>query len=328
MNMGRVIYLEGTDFSQWRVDIMKETNQSIGAALREARTAKGLTLEDLQQATKIQKRYLIAIEDERFSDLPGDFYVRAFIKQYAETVGLDGQALLEQYHDDLPNTKTQEYVEKVTDDNPARRTAEHTENERLANLRRRVPLIIGVLVVVVVLVGIWLASTNRAQQDRSTEVETSSVSVSGQTDQSSAKKDSVDSTDRAHDVSFTQVSSSGTDTTFEMKNAPVRKVVTIQTDQSAWAAVNVDDTSIWQGTLPASGTHKVTLATDATSVTVNLGNAPATTVLINGHKVPVVQDATTAESTESTTTDGTTDTTSQSTSSTTSSVQNITIRFK
>lgn len=307
---------------------MKEANQSIGAALREARTAKGLTLEDLQQATKIQKRYLIAIEDERFSDLPGDFYVRAFIKQYAEMVGLDGQELLEQYNDELPNTKTQEYVEKVNDDNPARRTAQHTENERLANLRRRIPIILGVLVVVGVLVGIWLASTNRAQQNKSSQVETSSVSVSGRTDQSSSDTETVDSAEEADDVSFTQVSSTGTDTTFDMTNAPARKVVTIKTDQSAWASVNVDETAVWQGTLPASGTHKVTLANDVTSVTVNLGNAPSTTVLINGHKVPVVTDATTADATESTTTDGTTDAQSQTTSSTTSSVQNITIRFK
>lgn len=60
----------------------------IGKTLKTARIEKGYTLDDLQQITKIQKRYLIAIEDENFAALPGDFYVKAFIKQYAEMSGL------------------------------------------------------------------------------------------------------------------------------------------------------------------------------------------------------------------------------------------------
>lgn len=67
----------------------------IGQKLREARIEKGYTLDDLQQITKIQKRYLIAIEEGNFDALPGSFYVRAFIKQYAQTVGLDNDALLQ-----------------------------------------------------------------------------------------------------------------------------------------------------------------------------------------------------------------------------------------
>jgi cytoskeletal protein RodZ len=66
---------------------------NIGQQLKEAREAKGITLEEIQDMTKIQRRYLEAIEIGNHSSLPGGFYVRAFIKQYADAVGvsIDGQ---------------------------------------------------------------------------------------------------------------------------------------------------------------------------------------------------------------------------------------------
>ena len=51
----------------------EEKRPEVGKKLHDARVAKGYTLDDLQQATKIQKRYLIAIEDEKCEELPGDF---------------------------------------------------------------------------------------------------------------------------------------------------------------------------------------------------------------------------------------------------------------
>ena len=69
----------------------------IGEQLRTAREAKGLSISDIEKATKIQGRYLEAIENNEFDKLPGDFYVRAFIRQYAQVVGLDGKELLSQY---------------------------------------------------------------------------------------------------------------------------------------------------------------------------------------------------------------------------------------
>ena len=59
---------------------------ALGSKLREARIEKGYTLNTLQQMTKIQKKYLQAIEEGNYEDMPGHFYVRAFIKQYADVV--------------------------------------------------------------------------------------------------------------------------------------------------------------------------------------------------------------------------------------------------
>ncbi|MYL33213.1 helix-turn-helix domain-containing protein [Pontibacillus yanchengensis] len=83
----------------------------IGSRLKEAREAKNLSLEDIQKETKIQTRYLQAIEKGNFGIMPGKFYTRAFIKQYAEAVGLDPEALMEEHKGELPSSSEEEYVQ-------------------------------------------------------------------------------------------------------------------------------------------------------------------------------------------------------------------------
>jgi transcriptional regulator with XRE-family HTH domain len=61
----------------------------VGARLREARVQRGLDLAEVEAATKIQARFLSAIENEEWSRLPGEFYARSFIRAYAAHLGLD-----------------------------------------------------------------------------------------------------------------------------------------------------------------------------------------------------------------------------------------------
>ncbi|WP_408011035.1 helix-turn-helix domain-containing protein [Pseudalkalibacillus sp. A8] len=77
----------------------------LGQRLKEARMERQLSYEQLQDKTKIQKRYLRAIEEGQYSVLPGAFYARAFIKNYAEAVGLDPEVLFEEHASELPATK-------------------------------------------------------------------------------------------------------------------------------------------------------------------------------------------------------------------------------
>ncbi len=77
----------------------------IGSFLRTAREEKGLTLEQMQDLTKIRVSYLQAIEEGRYEQLPGLFYVRAFVKTYCEALGLPAAEVMEIYASDLPGGK-------------------------------------------------------------------------------------------------------------------------------------------------------------------------------------------------------------------------------
>lgn len=85
----------------------------LGQVLLRAREEKGISLDDIQKMTKIQKRYLEAIERGHFHLLPGHFYARAFIKSYAEAVGLDSGEILAHFQSDLPNQPPQEQLERL-----------------------------------------------------------------------------------------------------------------------------------------------------------------------------------------------------------------------
>src|SRR5699024_2411432 len=82
----------------------------IGERLKEAREAKQLSLEDIQQMTKIQARYLVAIEHNDFHALPGKFYARAFIKEYAQAVDLDPVDVLYGFDEEQIQTQEEEAV--------------------------------------------------------------------------------------------------------------------------------------------------------------------------------------------------------------------------
>lgn len=68
----------------------------VGNKLREARTRRHLGLPDVEAATKIRCRYLQAIENEDWDQLPGDTYARAFIRTYGSFLELDGERLAEE----------------------------------------------------------------------------------------------------------------------------------------------------------------------------------------------------------------------------------------
>ena len=69
----------------------------VGQILKNSREAKGIAIEQVAEATSIRLLYLKAIEDEQFDIVPGEVYLKGFIRNYANYLGLNGPALVEQY---------------------------------------------------------------------------------------------------------------------------------------------------------------------------------------------------------------------------------------
>lgn len=62
--------------------------KGIGAILKEERESKKITLEQIEEATKIRRKYLEAIEAEKFEVLPGEVYVKGFVATYLKYLGI------------------------------------------------------------------------------------------------------------------------------------------------------------------------------------------------------------------------------------------------
>jgi cytoskeleton protein RodZ len=122
----------------------------IGSSLREARLKRNLTPADVQKAIRIRDRYLQALEEERWELLPGDAYVKGFLRTYADYLGLDGSLYVEEYNSRFatPDEQPQLVPERFA----------RTSN-RLGGVGFLRPLVvIGVIVAIVAGLAAWQLS--------------------------------------------------------------------------------------------------------------------------------------------------------------------------
>lgn len=256
----------------------------IGEKLKSAREAKGLSIEDIEKATKIQSRYLTAIEKDEFDKLPGDFYVRAFIRQYAQVVGLDGKELLSDYHEDVPEADPDEYVGNSID-NKSEDVRETTNNKKnlWKNYLPRIAIALGVIIVILVVYALYAHISSSGQHN---VADNSGVTVSSQkTSSSSSNKKTKPVAVSA--VKIKKINDNEYRVLGLKKNR--RLVVKAGSTQNTSAGVQINgNANSWQGTLIAKQKHTFTLPSNAERVVITLGNDNGSSIKIGGKKVPYV----------------------------------------
>ena len=136
----------------------------VGSKLREARTRRKLSLQQVEEATKIRARYLQAIENEDWEQLPGETYARAFVRTYAAFVGLDGERLAEEQRRARGAARPGERLPRV-DPKPRRATRPRR--------RRRLPpqLVTAAVVALVVAALIAIAVAGGGEEGTGTDSE-------------------------------------------------------------------------------------------------------------------------------------------------------------
>lgn len=267
----------------------------IGEILKEARISKGYTLDDLQQTTKIQKRYLIAIEEGNFDIMPGNFYVRAFIKQYADTVGLDGDRLLEEHSSVLPEIHMNK-VEETPSFAPSRtnlkKAARKTNFDYSETMQHNMPtILLGVLVVAVVAV-IWNATLNQGNEETQIDVASNvsqTVSMSQSSSESATAEPSAVVEQKQQTIAL--VSSDGETAQYNIENITLPAKFTVSANGSnVWFSISVNGIVQSSSTVAAGESFSIDLPQNATEIEVVSGYMPATAIDVNGTVVTMPEN--------------------------------------
>lgn len=276
----------------------------VGEKLKEARQAKGYTLDDLQQITKIQKRYLIAIEEGNLDVLPGNFYARAFIKQYADTVGLNGDQLLSEYTDFIPAPEDRNYAEKVA----AKQTRSSQKKETIVGgLQNHLPTILVIILVIAIGAGIYMAITkNNKNLGSLINENTDTTEVAVSTNQSSennvdtseddASKEASSSTEQNEKEAAKQKvelsSVSGAKSVFSVNGLSDenRNIELVADGGDTWVSVSADGKMVEQALVQNGGTLTAEIPQDAKNAVLVIGNSSVTKVRLNGEEISYAEE--------------------------------------
>lgn len=261
----------------------------IGQQFREQREALGISLEEAERFTRLKARYLRAIEEGQLDQLPSLVQGRGMLRNYAEFLTLDSEAILLQFADGL-NRRRLEYVAATA---PSRATTPPAGQARVPNrfsliLRKWMTpdLLVGSLLFLILLVFvIWGTARVSGLQDQEAQVPPPSISeilmntadVSGPTIATPAESPTSTA---AQNNTFSLPSSpeEGEESPSQppVSSDPVQ--VYVIANQRVWMRVTVDNRVAFEGrTIPGSA-YPFT-AKDAIELTA--GNAAGIQIVYN-----------------------------------------------
>ncbi|KAA0547871.1 helix-turn-helix domain-containing protein [Bacillus sp. BGMRC 2118] len=292
----------------------------VGQRLKEARTEKNLSLEELQNITKIQKRYLQNVEDGNFDALPGVFYARAFVKQYAEAVGLDPEIIFDEYKHEIPTTQKEAIPEQLSRVKRARNEV-NTSSSKVFQI---FPKVLVAVVIIGIAVTVWTllqkSQENQVQEPPKTETQSSEIEKNNNDPLKTAVKEEKEEKQKEEDtekVASTEeetdeeevaaedegqstqqiqlVQSTGKNSTYTLSNTD-KFVVEVSTTTATWLDLkNGKNKKFYSALLNNEETDEIpnTTSYDFTNeevAVIRLGFAETATIKLNGQVLEIPKE--------------------------------------
>ncbi|MDG4507707.1 cytoskeleton protein RodZ [Streptococcus suis] len=264
--------------------------KSIGEVLRTAREGRGWTFVDLQRITKIQAKYLQALEYNDFDFIANSDDVQSILKAYAEALELDADVLLDAY-------ETNSLVKYYEDGEEELRSSELKRSYKVRKRKKNsyLPLIYLLLATGLIIIFVTYIVHSRLQNRASITPTTTSYSIVEQSVSEASSGTETSSTEQAQSNS-TSSSSSATENvtisgsgsnivaTLKTVNYPVEVTVTAK-NTTSW--ISLSDTLLEGGVTltPDNPTVTTTIEEGVTSTTLVLGVVKGVEVTVGGKKL-------------------------------------------
>lgn len=264
--------------------------KSIGEVLRTAREGRGWTFVDLQRITKIQAKYLQALEYNDFDFIANSDDVHSILKAYAEALELDADVLLDAY-------ETNSLVKYYEDGEEELRSSELKRSYKVRKRKKNsyLPLIYLLLATGLIIIFVTYIVHSRLQNRASITPTTTSYSIVEQSVSEASSGTETSSTEQAQSNSTSSsssatenvtISGSGSNIVATLKTVtyPVEVTVTAK-NTTSW--ISLSDTLLEGGVTltPDNPTVTTTIEEGVTSTTLVLGVVKGVEVTVGGQKL-------------------------------------------
>ena len=138
-------------------------SEDFGSYLKHERELRGVPLDEIAQSTKISIRFLRALEENRFEDLPGEVFIKGFIRSYGQAIGSNVDELLAAYHES--GSKRQDIEPSDTEISPSK---EEPPGRRF-DFPMKAVLGFGTALLIIVGGGYWITTEKDENTEQSQE---------------------------------------------------------------------------------------------------------------------------------------------------------------
>ena len=250
----------------------------IGQKLKDARIRKGYSITDISKQTKIQERYLIAIEEGNLDILPDAFYARTFIKQYAEMVDFDSAQIVREFDE-----KTDEQEPKPKQ----KRTITHksikdSSSGTWATIKESLPLILLSCFILAIVVVVYVAGQNLSREAEEAYIQNKQEETRYIEDAVIEDVAEEEATNYPQTIELADEEGTAIVYTVAGEHPEPQRLVINVVGEEAYAVIYVDGQP---QELDPSESLEAEFSNDVSEVTVEIGGSEKTTVSLNEQPV-------------------------------------------